>query len=175
MICSSRLTGTSLPGPRFSWMAAVSTYLTLWCEDVSVSIFVLGSRHIDESFAFGGQGLRGNSVDQRCAHLNSSTGPTCLVLSAFVQVLRRMPLAGFVAESLDHGWSRSCGCGNRSLCRGSRSDTCLPYFRAPDLRQGSLCKGRGLLGELGSSSGGQPPYRFFLRMTSRGTLKSCIF
>ena len=66
-----------------------------------------------------GQGIRRNSVDQRCAHLNSCTGPTCLVLSACVQVLRRIPSAGFVAESLDHGWSRSSGSGNRSLGRGS--------------------------------------------------------
>ena len=34
MIHSSQLTGTSLPGPRFSWMTATSTHLTLSCEGV---------------------------------------------------------------------------------------------------------------------------------------------
>ena len=48
MICSSRLTGTSLPGPRFSWMAATLTHLTLMRVGVigrgcSAELFVIMS------------------------------------------------------------------------------------------------------------------------------------
>ena len=124
-------------------------------------IFVLGSRHFDQSFAFGGQGFRGDSVGQRCVQSE------LFHRSYMFWSENALSWAAFATESLDHGWSQSSGSGNRGLGRGSRSGTCLPYFRAPALRQGSLCKGRGLLGELGSSSGAQPV--FFL------TLKSCIF
>ena len=51
---------SELRGRHWSWLQrrVVRDY-------VSVSIFALGSRHF-ESFAFGGQGFGGNSVDQRC-------------------------------------------------------------------------------------------------------------
>ena len=50
-----------LRGRHWSWLQrrGVRHY-------VSVSIFVLGPRHFDESFASGGQDFRGDSVDQRC-------------------------------------------------------------------------------------------------------------
>ena len=191
MIHSSQLTGTSLPGPPFfvddrnvdtsdfelrgrhwSWLQRriVRHY-------VSVSIFVLGSRHFDEGVAFGGQGLRGNSVDQRCVQSELFHGSNMFGTFGLCSGVAENACTwvGYVAESLDHGWSQSSGSGNRGPGRGFRSVTCLPYCRAPDLPQVSLYKGKGLLGELGSSSGGQPPCRFFLHMTCRGTPKPRIF
>ena len=144
---------------------------------IRTSVFV-DYRNVDTSdFELRGQGLRGNSVDQRCVQSELFHGSymfgTFGLCSGVAE--NACTWVGYVAESLDHGWSQSSGSGNRSLGRGFRSGTCLPCCRAPDLPQVSLCKGRGPLGELGSFSGGQPPCRFFLRMTYRGTLKSCIF
>ena len=143
---------------------------------VSVSIFVLGSRHFDESFAFGGQGVRGYSVDQRCVQSELFHGSYMFGTFGLCSGVAEdaCTWAGFGTESFDHGWSQSSGSGNKGRAEVP-SGTCLPYFRAPDLPQVSLCEGRGPLGELGSSSGGQSPCRFFPCMTCRVTLKSCIF
>ena len=129
-----------LRGRHWSWLhrRVVRHY-------VSVSIFVLGSHHFDERFPFGGQGFRGNSVDQRCEQSELFHGSymfgTFGLCSGVAE--NACTWVGYVAESLDHGWSQSSGSGNRGLGRGFRSGTCLPHCHAPDLPQVSLCKGEG--------------------------------
>ena len=99
MIHSSQLTGTSLPGPRFSWITATSTHLTLSCEGVigrgcTAEFFVImsvcpslfwdpvTSMRVLRSEDRASEEILSTSV---ACSLNSSTGPTCSLLSACVQ------------------------------------------------------------------------------------------
>ena len=67
------ISDSEVRGRQWSWLlGGVARH------HVGVSIFVLGSRHFDESFAFGGQGFREILSTSIACDLNSSTGPTCL-------------------------------------------------------------------------------------------------
>ena len=109
--------------------------------------------------------------------LNSSTGPTCSVLSACAQALRRIPATGSdTSQNLLTMTGRSLlEAATKVWAEVSAQAHVFLIAVRLIFRRSACAKGQGPLGELGSSSGGQPPCRFFLRMTCRVTLRSCIF